>query len=148
MAIVDRLTDAVRVALAAAGLPGSSEVSWEPPRQAGHGDYATNIALALAREAGLPPRQIAERIVKHLPSLPEVERIELAGPGFLNVFLSPLWCARQVPRILAEGARYGHSTQGRGERVRVEFVSANPTGPLVIVNARAAAVGDALARIL
>jgi arginyl-tRNA synthetase len=148
MAIIHRLTDAVKGALAAAGLPEPKEVGWEPPRQAGHGDYATNVALVLAREASLPPRQIADLIVKHLPSLPEVERIELAGPGFLNVFLSPLWCGRQVPRILAKGARYGHATGRQGERVRIEFVSANPTGPLVIVNARAAAVGDALARVL
>ncbi len=91
------------------------DIGWEPPRQAGHGDYATNVALVLAREAGLPPRQIADLIVKHLPSLPEVERVELAGPGFLNVFLSPLWCGRQVPRILADGARYGHGT-GRAGR--------------------------------
>jgi arginyl-tRNA synthetase len=148
MATIDRLTDAVKGALAAAGLPEPREVGWEPPRQASHGDYATNVALVLAREAGLPPRQIADLIVKHLPRLPEVERFELAGPGFLNVFLSPLWCGRQVPGILAEGIRYGHATGRRGERVRIEFVSANPTGPLVIVNARAAAVGDALARVL
>jgi arginyl-tRNA synthetase len=74
--------------------------------------------------------------------------VEVAGPGFLNVFLSPTWCAAQIPRILREGARYGRGDAGRGERVRVEFVSANPTGPLVIVNARAAAVGDALVRLL
>ncbi|MGH7334238.1 MAG: arginine--tRNA ligase [Candidatus Rokuibacteriota bacterium] len=148
MAIIDRLTEAVRAALGAAGLPVPGESGWEPPRQAGHGDYATNVALVLAREAGRPPRQIADLIVKHLPALPEVDRAEVAGPGFVNVFLSPLWCARQVPRILALGPRYGHGEGRRGERVRIEFVSANPTGPLVIVNARAAAVGDALARIL
>jgi arginyl-tRNA synthetase len=148
MAIIDRLTQAVRAALAAAELPESIVFGWDPPRQAGHGDYATNVALVLAREAGRPPRQMADLIVKHLPPLPEVDRFEVAGPGFLNVFLSPLWCARQVPRILGAGARYGHGEGRRGERIRLEFVSANPTGPLVIVNARAAAVGDALARIL
>lgn len=132
----------------ATGLPVPKECSWEPPRQAGHGDYATNVALILAREAGRPPRQVADLIVKHLPALPEVDRAEVAGPGFLNIFLSPLWCARQVPRILAGVASYGQGEGHRGERVRIEFVSANPTGPLVIVNARAAAVGDALARIL
>jgi len=132
----------------AARLPEPRECSWEPPRQPGHGDYATNVALVLAREAGRPPRQIADLIVKHLPALPEVDRTEIAGPGFLNVFLSPLWCARQVPRILAGGDRYGHGEDRRGERACIEFVSANPTGPLVIVNARAAAVGDALARVL
>ena len=127
MAIVDRLTDAVRVALAAAGLPLPKDIGWEPPRQAGHGDYATNVALVLARDAGRPPRQIADLIVKHLPSLPEVERIELAGPGFLNVFLSPLWCGRQVLRILADGARYGHDTGGRGKGFASS--SSRPTQP-------------------
>ena len=148
MAIIDRLTEAVRVALAAAGLPDATECSWVPPRQAGHGDFATNLALILAREAGRPPRQIADLIIKHLPALPEIDRVEAAGPGFLNVFLSPSWCARQVPLILAGGTRYGQGDRYRGQRVRVEFVSANPTGPLVIVNARAAALGDALVRVL
>jgi arginyl-tRNA synthetase len=104
--------------------------------------------MVLAREARRPPRQVAELIAKHLPPLPEVERVEIAGPGFLNVFLSPAWCAGQIPRILAEGDDYGKAAERRGERTRIEFVSANPTGPLVIVNARAAAVGDALGRIL
>jgi arginyl-tRNA synthetase len=148
MAILDRLTDAVSEALAAAGLPRATEFAWEPPRQAGHGDYASNVAMVLAREARRPPRQVAELIAANLPTLPEIGRVEVAGPGFLNVFLSPTWCAGQIPRILVEGAAYGTGTALAGSRVRVEFVSANPTGPLVIVNARAAAVGDALARIL
>jgi arginyl-tRNA synthetase len=148
MAITERLTEAVRTAIAAAGLPEPRECSWEPPRLAEHGDYASNVAMVLAREAKQPPRRVADVIVRNLPALPEVDRVEIAGPGFLNVFLSPDWCARQVPQILKQGAAYGRGQSRRGERIRVEFVSANPTGPLVIVNARAAAVGDALVRLL
>jgi arginyl-tRNA synthetase len=118
------------------------------PRQAEHGDYATNVAMTLARPARRPPRQIAEAIVQHFPSMPEVDRLEIAGPGFLNVFLSAAWCARALRDILVAGADYGRGDDLAGQRVRLEFVSANPTGPLVIVNARAAAIGDALARLL
>jgi arginyl-tRNA synthetase len=146
--ITIRLGEAVRTALGAAGLPEPSECSWEIPRQAEHGDYATNVAMVLARPARRSPRQIAELIVKHFPAMPEVERLEIAGPGFLNVFLSPLWCAESLRTILDAGAAYGTGAGQRGRRLRLEFVSANPTGPLVIVNARAAAIGDSLARLL
>ncbi|MGH7276301.1 MAG: arginine--tRNA ligase [Candidatus Rokuibacteriota bacterium] len=148
MSITDRLTEGVRTALANAGLPEPPACLWEVPRQAEHGDYATNAAMTLARAARRPPRQIAELIVKHFPSLPEVERVEVAGPGFLNVFLAPAWCAGALGEILAAGDAYGRGESARGRRIRLEFVSANPTGPLVIVNGRAAAVGDALARLL
>src|SRR2546427_68726 len=104
--------------------------------------------MTLARAARRPPRQIAELIVKHFPSLREVERVDVAGPGFLNVFLSPAWCATALRDVLASGAEYGRGADLGDQRVRLEFVSANPTGPLVIVSARAAAVGDSLARLL
>ena len=148
MSITERLTEGVRTALANAGLPEPPTCVWEVPRQLEHGDYATNAAMTLARAAKKPPRQIAEMIVKHFPSLPEVERLEVAGPGFLNVFLAPAWCAGALREILAAGDHYGRSEAARGRRIRLEFVSANPTGPLVIVNARAAAIGDSLARLL
>ena len=148
MSLTERLTHAVTTALAAAELPAVPECSWEVPRQAEHGDYATNVAMTLARLARRPPRQIAEAIVQHFPSMPEVDRLEIAGPGFLNVFLSAAWCARALRDILVAGADYGRGDDLAGQRVRLEFVSANPTGPLVIVNARAAAIGDALARLL
>ena len=148
MNLTERLTHAVTTALAAAGLPAASDCAWEVPRQAEHGDYATNVAMTLARPARRPPRQIAEAIVRHFPPMPEVDRLEIAGPGFVNVFLAPAWCALALREILAAGADYGRSGEQAGERVRIEFVSANPTGPLVIVNARAAAIGDALARLL
>ena len=146
--ITDSLSDALRHALDAAGLPAPSEVQWEIPRESRHGDYATNVAMSLAREARRPPRKIAEAIVASFPKTAVVDRVEIAGPGFLNVFLSPAWCAEALHEVLAAGEEYGRSDAGKGARVLLEFVSANPTGPLVIVNARAAAVGDALARIL
>ena len=146
--LTDRLTEGVRRALAAAGLPDAADCVWEVPRQSEHGDYATNTAMVLARAARRPPRQIAELIATHFPPLPEVARVEIAGPGFLNVFLAPEWCAEALREVLAAGPAWGRGRTHEGERVRVEFVSANPTGPLVIVNARAAAVGDALVRLL
>src|SRR5688572_13724736 len=148
VSVTDRLTEGVKSALAAAGLPAPEACAWEVPRQGEHGDYSTNIAMVLARAARRAPRQIADAIVQHFPAMPEVSRLEVAGPGFLNVFLDPAWCARALGPILEAGEAYGRSREQTGTRVRLEFVSANPTGPLVIVNARAAAVGDALARML
>jgi arginyl-tRNA synthetase len=146
--ITDLLTRLLREALNKAGLPAPDDIAWEVPREESHGDYATNSALALARSAKKAPRQIAETIRTNFPHSPMVGRVEVAGPGFLNVFLAPGWCADALKGILAEGPAYGTSRTGQGQRMLLEFVSANPTGPLVIVNARAAAVGDALARIL
>jgi len=146
--ITDHLADALKEALNRAGLPVPESVFWEVPREGSHGDYATNVAMTLARQARRAPRAVAETIVAHFPETAAVDRLEVAGPGFLNVFLSPRWCAEALRHILTAGAGYGTSEAGKGKRYRLEFVSANPTGPLVIVNARAAAVGDALARIL
>jgi arginyl-tRNA synthetase len=146
--LTDRLTSGVRAALLKAGLPEPEDYAWEVPRQAEHGDYATNAPMVLARAAKRAPRQIADLVVKNFPPMPEVERLEVAGPGFINVFLAPAWCAGALREILAAGAEYGRGESQAGQRVRLEFVSANPTGPLVIVNARAAAIGDALARLM
>jgi arginyl-tRNA synthetase len=148
MSLTDRLTKGVATALSAAGLPLAADYAWDVPRQAEHGDYATNAAMTLARAAKRAPRQIAEAIVKHFPPMPEVERLEVAGPGFVNVFLAPGWVAQSLREILAAGERYGRGDELAAQRIRLEFVSANPTGPLVIVNARAAAIGDSLARLL
>jgi arginyl-tRNA synthetase len=146
--LTDRLTSGVRAALGKAGLPEPEDYAWEVPRQAEHGDYATNAPMVLARAAKRAPRQIADLVVKNFPPMPEVERLEVAGPGFINVFLAPAWCAGALREILAAGAEYGRGESQAGQRVRLEFVSANPTGPLVIVSARAAAIGDALARLM
>jgi len=118
------------------------------PREESHGDYATNAAMVLARRARRAPRQIAELIVRHFPVVPAVDKLDVAGPGFINVTLAPDWCRAALAGILEAGSAYGRGDQERGQRVRLEFVSANPTGPLVIVNARAAAIGDSLARLL
>jgi len=148
MSLTDRLTKGVVTALSAAGLPPATDCAWDVPRQAEHGDYATNAAMTLARAARRAPRQIAEAIVEHFPPMPEVERLEIAGPGFVNVFLAPGWVAQSLREILGAGERYGRGDELSAQRIRLEFVSANPTGPLVIVNARAAAIGDSLARLL
>ena len=148
MRLTDRLTEGVKTALARAGLPEAADCAWEVPRQAEHGDYASNVAMSLARAAKRAPRQIADAIVANFPRMAEVARLEVAGPGFLNVFLAPDWVARALGDILGAGETYGHGDAEAGQRIRIEFVSANPTGPLVIVNARAAAVGDSLARLL
>ncbi|HXJ81301.1 MAG TPA: arginine--tRNA ligase [Candidatus Methylomirabilis sp.] len=146
--ITEHLTDALKRALDGARLPVPEVLLWEPPRDERHGDYATNVAMTLAREARQAPRRVAEAVVQHFPETPAVDRLEIAGPGFLNVFLSPRWCAGALRDVLGAGERYGVSDAGSGRSYLLEFVSANPTGPLVIVNARAAAMGDALARIL
>lgn len=125
----------------------------EKPRRDGQGDLATNVALLLARKWGLPPREAAERIVGALRSrkgfLGEVcERLEIAGPGFINFFLSPKALHGQLLLVLRGGEGYGGGRREIPVRVQIEFVSANPTGPLTIAHGRQAAVGDSLARIL
>jgi len=121
----------------------------EVPRDRNKGDFATTAALRLAGPCGMPPRRIAEELEAglDLSGLPVV-RTEVAGPGFLNFHLAPGWLNDVVADIRRQGAAYGRSDLGRGVRVQVEFVSANPTGPLGVVNARAAAVGDTLASLL
>ncbi len=139
-------------AMAAAGeLPqglDTSAVSVEPPRDAGHGDMATNAAMVLAKPAGLPPRQIAEGLAAGLLADPRIAEASVAGPGFLNIRLKPEVWQAHVGSVLKAGADYGRSAMGQGARVNVEFVSANPTGPMHVGHVRGAVVGDALARLL
>ena len=123
-------------------------VTVEPPRDAGHGDMATNAAMVLAKPAGLPPRQIAEALAAGLAADPRVAGVEVAGPGFLNLRLVPGVWQGLVGHVLATGTDFGRSTLGQGARVNVEFVSANPTGPMHVGHVRGAVVGDALARLL
>ena len=113
-----------------------------------HGDFASNLALLLAKPARMNPRALAEALVAALPEHTLLARAEVAGPGFINLFLTPEAGHAEVQRALQEGARYGHNTQGRGTRVGVEFVSANPTGPLHVGHGRNAAIGDCIARLL
>ena len=139
-------------ALADAGvLPGGLEVgavTVEPPRDAAHGDMATNAAMVLAKPAGLQPRVIAEALAARLLADPRIIAADVAGPGFLNLTLAPAMWQGIVRAALMEGARFGASTMGQGRRVNVEFVSANPTGPMHVGHVRGAVVGDALSRLL
>jgi arginyl-tRNA synthetase len=123
-------------------------VAVEPPRDASHGDLATNAAMVLAKRAGTNPRALAALIVPKLAALDEVESAEAAGPGFINIRLSPEVWRGELRAILAAGADYGRSTVGAGRRVNVEYVSANPTGPMHMGHCRGAVVGDALASLL
>jgi arginyl-tRNA synthetase len=122
----------------------------ERPKKAGHGDYATNAALVLAPVVGAPPRDVAHQLGDALRDRlgDALDRVEVAGPGFLNLFLTDAWYAQAVDWVLAAGERFGTLTPERAERVNLEFVSANPTGPLTAASGRHAAYGDALARIL
>jgi arginyl-tRNA synthetase len=124
------------------------EPALERPRLAEHGDWATNVALVLAKAAKAPPRAVAEAMVAHLEPPDWVAGVEVAGPGFVNVRLDQRWFAGLVRRVLAEGDTFGAVDLGHGERVNVEFISANPTGPLHVGNARLAPTGDALANLL
>lgn len=113
-----------------------------------HGDLACNIALSLAKAAGMPPRQLAELICAALPDSPSVTKTEIAGPGFINFHLSEASSSAIVTRILREKDAFAHNNLGQGRKIQVEFVSANPTGPLHIGHGRGAAVGDCIARLL
>jgi arginyl-tRNA synthetase len=123
-------------------------VAVEPPRDPSHGDLATNAAMVLARQAQTKPRALAELIAPKLEAVPAVTSVEIAGPGFINLRLSPDAWRDELRTILREGERYGLSDAGNNERVNVEYVSANPTGPLHMGHCRGAVVGDALARVL
>ncbi len=113
-----------------------------------HGDFASNIALLLAKQVGMPPRQLAETIVKHLPSHPGVEKTEIAGPGFINFYLNKTAALQIIADILKQGVQFGHSQKGKGQKVLIEFVSANPTGPLHVGHGRGAAYGATVADLL
>lgn len=113
-----------------------------------HGDYACNIALVAAKAAGCPPRQLAENLISKLPASSAVAKVEIAGPGFINFFMSTASAFEVVNTILDQGHGYGRNNQGQGSQVQVEFVSANPTGPLHVGHGRGAAIGDCLCRLL
>ncbi len=131
-----------------AQMPAASTVVVERTRDNQHGEFATNLALRLAKPAGRNPRELAAAIVAALPASPLLSRAEVAGAGFINFHLAPEAYARELARIHALGSAYGESRLGQGERVLVEFVSANPTGPLHVGHGRQAAYGATLANIL
>src|SRR5579884_1425151 len=120
----------------------------ERPANLAHGDYASTIALKLARAAGMKPREIAEIIVAELPASSVLGQVGIAGPGFINFTLGDRWLAEQVDAIVGQDEAFGAVELGRGTTVQVEFVSANPVGPLPVPAGRGGALGDSLARIL
>ncbi|OGU46829.1 MAG: arginine--tRNA ligase [Ignavibacteria bacterium GWC2_56_12] len=143
------LEERVGAALERLGYAGMAELAFEAPKQEAHGDLTTNIALLLAKAAGKNPRVVAKEIVDSLDVNPaSVTKTEVAGPGFINFTFSPAFFARKLEGILREGASYGRSTVGRGVKAMVEYVSANPTGPLSVGHGRQAAIGDTLANVL
>jgi len=123
-------------------------VGLERPANPEHGDWATNAAMQLAPIARAAPLAIAGAILDHLDPLPAIATVDVAAPGFLNIRLDPSWLVAQVGPILEAGAGYGRGSTGEALRINVEFVSANPTGPLTVGNARGAFVGDVLSRVL
>jgi arginyl-tRNA synthetase len=148
--LADAVLDAVRAVTADGELtvPVPDTVVVERPRSREHGDYATNVALRLAKPAGRPPREVAEILAARLRAHAGIASVDVAGPGFLNITLASDALGRIARDVLTAGAAYGRTHELAGQRVDLEFVSANPTGPLHIGSARWAAVGDSLARLL
>ncbi|EKD61738.1 MAG: hypothetical protein ACD_54C00121G0002 [uncultured bacterium] len=145
--VTDSLTALAAEGVLPAGLD-HAQVAVEPPRDPAHGDMATNAAMVLAKPAGMAPRAIAEALAARLAQDPRVAGAEVAGPGFLNLRLSAVMWQGLVKAVLTEGLSFGKSGMGAGRKVNVEFVSANPTGPMHVGHVRGAVVGDALSRLL
>jgi len=127
------------------GLP---DITLEHPQNMAHGDYASSLAMKLARSVRIKPLDIAETVAGLIVSVPEMERVEVAPPGFINIVLSNHWLAQQVEAILGQGEGYGDIDPGRGLKVQLEFVSVNPSGPLHVGHGRGAVLGDTLANVL
>ncbi|HUQ17873.1 MAG TPA: arginine--tRNA ligase [Candidatus Saccharimonadales bacterium] len=146
-------------AISAAVLAASDTEGWgdagravtvevERPANAAHGDYASSIAMRLAKPLRLPPLRIAQAIAGRVPPGEAIASVEVAAPGFINVRLQPAWLARQVDVIVAAGTDFGRTADLTGQRIQVEYVSANPTGPMTIANARGGPIGDVLANVM
>jgi arginyl-tRNA synthetase len=149
--IRDEIVDALRAALAATGLPEpAGDLALETPKQREHGDWSSNVALRVAKPAGRKPwevaQQLADALEVHLPA--NVARVEIASPGFLNFHLAPTWLDDVLRAVVAEGEQYGRGQKFADTRINLEFVSANPTGPLHAGGGRWVAVGDAIANLL
>ncbi len=152
--IQDRLQHLIATAILSAQAAGDlplvemPELVVEQAQRPEHGDFATPAALALAKPMRTSPREIAEHIVRHLPPDEMLASVEIAGPGYVNMRLSTAWLARQVDRVLEQGQRYANAEIGQGRRAQVEFVSANPTGPLTVGHGRNTILGATLASVL
>lgn len=150
-AVGAELADALRRAIDAGEFASPDpmpEIEVEKPRDPSHGDVATNLAMRIAKSAGVPPGRIAQALRQHLDGGGIIASADVAGPGFLNLRLRPDWLAAQLAAIIEAGERWGDVSVGTGRSVQLEFVSANPTGPLTLGATRGAAVGDALANVL
>lgn len=149
--LAEKVTEAMRIVFEAENLDASiipAQSAVERPRSPKHGDYASNLSLQLAKRAGTNPRQLAEKVATVLVEVDGIAQVDVAGPGFLNVRLDSGAAGAVATKILTEGSQYGHNDSLAGQSLNLEFVSANPTGPLHIGSVRWAVVGDALARIL
>lgn len=149
--IHDHLLIALRAALASLGLPEpAGGLALEPARQREHGDWQSNVVLQIAKTVGEPPRELAARLISAIEAAPPVhlDRVECAGPGFLNFHLAPTWLHDVLQEVVQAGDGYGRGTELDGQRINLEFVSANPTGPLHAGGGRWVAVGDAIANLL
>ena len=148
--IASRVTEALAEAQAGGSLPPAPVPGGvvERPQNAEHGDFATALPLKLARSMHMSPLEIAERIATRIALGTELERVQVAPPGFINLALSPEWLRDQVEAVLTAGERYGDSVVGAGKRVQVEFVSVNPTGPIHVGHARGAVLGSVLSSVL
>jgi len=147
----DRVCQEIAALADAGELPAdlpTRNIKVEPPRDTAHGDIATNAALVLAKPAGRKPREIGERLAERLGALDDVAEAEVAGPGFVNLRLATSFWHGMLARVLRAGKQWGTSDLGQGRTVNVEYVSANPTGPLTVGHARGAVVGDATASLL
>ena len=147
-ALVAQGIDALRAAGTVPADAATPDFVIERPKTREHGDFATNAAMLLAKAARSNPRALAQALVAALPASDDIARVEIAGPGFINFHLTPGAWQREVAAALKHGADYGRNTSGQGRTAGVEYVSANPTGPLHVGHGRAAAIGDCIARVL
>src|SRR6478609_8520466 len=150
--VKSRLKNEIEAAVLKAGLATEEQlpqVVLETPKDKAHGDFSTNMAMQLARVAKKAPRVIAEELVANFDkSKASIEKIDIAGPGFINFYMNNSYLTELIPTIVKAGEAYGQTNVGNGQKVQVEFVSANPTGDLHLGHARGAAVGDSLCNVL
>ncbi|HEY9214547.1 MAG TPA: arginine--tRNA ligase, partial [Ancylobacter sp.] len=147
----DHVRDAVAALVAEGTLPAgldTARVVVEPPRDASHGDLATNAAMVLSKDAGMKPRDLAEKLAGKLGTVVGVARVDVAGPGFINIALEPVFWPRVIAAALQAGTDFGRANVGGGAKINVEYVSANPTGPMHVGHCRGAVFGDSLANLL
>ncbi|WHY91869.1 arginine--tRNA ligase [Neobacillus cucumis] len=150
--VQNKIKEEIKAAVLKAGLATEEQIPdviLETPKEKAHGDYSTNMAMQLARVAKKAPRMIAEALIENFDrSKASIEKIELAGPGFINFYMNNSYLTDLIPTVLKAGEKYGETTVGNNQKIQVEFVSANPTGDLHLGHARGAAVGDSLSNIL